>query len=1162
MPTPFVHLHLHSEFSLVDGTVRIKPLIEKALEMGMPAIAITDQHNLFAMVKFYRAAEAAGIKPIIGADVLLRHPDNPDHISRLVLLCQDRTGYLNLCELLSRGYTEGQHHGIPYLRNDWIARSADGLIALSAGREGDIGQALLNNHPNRARQLAEDWMRLFPDRFYIEIQRSGREQEQAYETAALHLASKLGLPVIASNDVRFLDKSHFYAHEARVCIHDGRLLSDKRRERRYSEEQYFKSPEEMQELFSDLPEALENTMHLAQRCNLEMEFDTYHLPDFPTPDQLDVETFLRQESEAGLKDRLKQFAATLQYPEEEYAARLDLELGVINSMGFPGYFLIVADFIHWAKKNDIPVGPGRGSGAGSLVAYALGITDLDPLVHELLFERFLNPERVSMPDFDIDFCMEKRDLVIDYVARTYGRDQVSQIITFGSMAAKAVVRDCGRVLGNGYGFVDSIAKLIPMTLGITLEQALKEEPQLKKRFDDEEDTRAILDLAMSLEGLKRNAGKHAGGVVIAPSKLTDFAPLFCEAGGGSIVTQFDKNDVETIGLVKFDFLGLRTLTIIDWALKTINRQRSDSHKAPIELSQLPMDDPETFRLLQSCQTTAVFQLESRGMKDLIRKLVPDSFAEIVALVALFRPGPLESGMVGDYIDRKHGRSVVVYPHPELEPILKPTYGVILYQEQVMEIARVLGGYTLGAADILRRAMGKKDPAEMARQRLVFVEGAVERAVDEDLANLIFDQMETFAGYGFNKSHSAAYALIAYQTAWLKVHHQAAFMAAVLSSDMDTTDKVDDFIHECRDLGLTVLPPDINTSHHAFTVQDDSTIGYGLGALKGVGHAAIDIIENEREAHGVYKDLADFCTRMDLQKVNRRAMDVLIRSGSMDTLDPDQNRARMLHELPGALQAAEQSQRDRESGQSDMFGSVGFGGAGTGSDMQSPHTIEHQAIRPWTRLQGLQGERDTLGLYLTGHPVELQMQDLSHFATCKLGDIEARMPDEAKGTRRGTPMVLAGLVRAIRRRGSRGGFVSIEDHSGRVEVALFDEAWSLYADMLNKDEIIVIDGRVSPNDFSGGFRMTAQKVMTLSDAKSRFARGIQISLRGPDEDICAALQSTFLPYQNGSGLVWLDYSNARARARLELSEEFGVKACAELVAALSDLETVSDARLIY
>ncbi len=1154
MSTPFVHLHLHTEYSLVDGTVRIKALMDKAQELGMPAVAMTDQHNLFALVKFYRAAEAAGIKPIIGADVLLRNPDDPEHVSRLVLLCQNRQGYLNLCELLSRAYLEGQHHGNPYVRQDWVAEWSGGLIALSAGREGDIGQAILNNHPNRAKQLAQNWMSLFPDRFYIELQRTGREQEQEYEAIALNLASSLGLPVIASNDVRFLERSDYQAHEARVCIHDGRLLSDKRRERRFSKEQYFKSPQEMQQLFHDLPEALENTAHLARRCNLEMEFDTYHLPDFPTPDQLDVETYLRKVSKAGLKDRLTRHAATEKYPQEAYTERLHLELDVINKMGFPGYFLIVADFIRWARKNDIPVGPGRGSGAGSLVAYSLGITDLDPLVHELLFERFLNPERISLPDFDIDFCMEKRDLVIDYVARTYGRDQVSQIITFGSMAAKAVVRDCGRVLGNGYGFVDSIAKLIPMTLGITLEQALKEEPQLKKRYEEEEDTRAILDLAMSLEGLTRNAGRHAGGVVIAPSKLTDFTPLFCEAGGGSLVTQFDKDDVEAIGLVKFDFLGLRTLTIIDWTLKTINRQRAESGEEPIELEKLPMDDPASFRLLQACQTTAVFQLESRGMKDLIRKLVPDSFDEIVALVALFRPGPLESGMVGDYIDRKHGRSVVRYPHPRLEPILRPTYGVILYQEQVMQIAQDLAGYTLGAADILRRAMGKKKPAEMAKQRLVFVEGAVERGVDEDLANLIFDQMETFAGYGFNKSHSAAYALIAYQTAWLKAHYQAAFMAAVLSSDMDTTDKVDDFIHECRELELTVLPPDINTSHHAFTAIDDSTILYGLGALKGVGHAAIDIIEHERESNGHFQDLADFCNRMDLQKVNRRAMDVLIRSGALDEMDPDQNRARMLHELPEALQAAEQSQRDRESGQSDMFGSV--------SDIKTPHTIEHQAVTPWTRLQGLQGERETLGLYLTGHPVELQMQDLSRFTSCILGDIEATMPSDAKGNRRGTPMVLAGLVRAIRRRGNRGGFVAIEDHSGRLEVALFDESWSLYADMLNKDEFIVIEGRVANDDFSGGFRMTAQKIMTLSAAKSRFARGIQVSLRGPNEEIYPALKSTFIPYRSGSDLVWLDYSNARARVRLELTEECGVKACEELVAALGELDVVTDARLVY
>jgi len=1154
MTTPFVHLHLHTEFSMVDGTVRIKQLVERARELGMPAIAVTDQHNLFALVKFYRAAEAAGIKPIIGADVLLRSPEDPDHISRLVLLCQNRTGYLNLCNLLSRAYLEGQHHGNPYVRHDWVANCAEGLIALSGGRDGDIGQAILAGHPNRARQLAVDWMRLFPDRFYVEVQRTGREQEQQYEEIALNIACSLDLPVIASNDVRFLEKAEYRAHEARVCIHDGRLLSDKRRERRYSEEQYLKSPEEMQELFSDLPEALENTLHLAMRCNLEMEFGTYYLPDFPTPDGMSVEDHLRQMSEAGLKQRLQRLTTGPRHSDEEYTKRLELELDVINEMGFPGYFLIVADFIRWARESDIPVGPGRGSGAGSLVAYALAITDLDPLVHDLLFERFLNPERISLPDFDVDFCMEKRDLVIDYVAQKYGRDQVSQIITYGSMAAKAVVRDCGRVLGNGYGFVDSIAKLIPLTLGITLKEALKEEPQLKQRYEDEEDTRAILDLAMSLEGIKRNAGKHAGGVVIAPSPLTDFAPLFCEAGGGSIVTQFDKDDVETIGLVKFDFLGLRTLTIIDWALKTINAQRIDSGEEPIELEKLPMDDPEAFKLLQSCKTTAVFQLESRGMKDLIRKLVPDSFDEIVALVALFRPGPLESGMVGDYIDRKHGRSVVQYPHPALEHILKPTYGVILYQEQVMQIAQELAGYTLASADLLRRAMGKKKPAEMAKQRIIFIEGAMERGVDEDLANLIFDQMETFAGYGFNKSHSAAYALIAYQTAWLKAHYQAEFMAAVLSSDMDNTDKIDEVIHECRDLGLEVFPPDINGSQHAFTAGDDNTIHYGLGALKGVGHAAIDIIANDREINGPFSDLSDFCNRMDHRKVNKRAMDVLVRSGALDDLDPERNRARMINELPEAVRAAEQYQRNQESGQVDMFGSF--------SEANTPHVTDHKMVRPWTRLQELQAERDTLGLYLTGHPVELQADDLARFTSCTLGAVNARMPDQSKNNRRGIPMVLAGMVRAIRRRGNRGGFVALEDHTGRIEAALFDDVWTLYADLLNKDEIIVVEGRVATDDFSGGFRMTAQKVMTLSDAKARFAKGIQISLRGPGDDICQALQSTFVPYQEGSGRVWLNYSNTRARARLELGEEWNVKACEELVAALGELDMVSDARLVY
>ena len=1154
MTAPFVHLHLHTEYSMVDGTVRIKSLMEKISELGMPAVAVTDQHNLFAMVKFYRAAEAAGIKPIIGADVLIRSPEDPDHISRLVLLCQDRQGYLNLCLLLSRAYQEGQHHGMPFVRLDWVRDHADGLIALSACREGDIGQAILAGHPNRARQLASDWARTFPDRFYIELQRTGRDQEPLYEKVALDIAASLGLPVMASNDVRFLEKADFRAHEARVCIHDGRLLSDKRREQRYCEEQYLKSPEDMTELFADLPEALENAYHLAMRCNLEMEFGTYYLPDFPTEDGMSVEDYLRRVSDEGLEERFTVLPPSQAFPESDYRKRLDHELEVINKMGFPGYFLIVADFIRRAKKNDIPVGPGRGSGAGSLVAYALGITDLDPLVHELLFERFLNPERISMPDFDVDFCMEKRDLVIDYVARTYGRDQVSQIITYGSMAAKAVVRDCGRVLGHGYGFVDSIAKLVPMTLGITLKDALVEEPQLKQRYEEEEDTRALLDLAMSLEGIKRNAGKHAGGVVIAPSPLTDFTPLFCEAGGGSIVTQFDKDDVETIGLVKFDFLGLRTLTIIDWALKTINAKRSAAGEDPIVLEKLPMDDPLAFNLLQACQTTAVFQLESRGMKDLIRKLVPDSFDEIVALVALFRPGPLESGMVQTYIDCKHGREPVRYPHPALAQILQPTYGVILYQEQVMQIAQELAGYTLGAADILRRAMGKKKHAEMAKQRIIFVEGSIERGVDEDLANLIFDQMETFAGYGFNKSHSAAYALIAYQTAWLKAHYQADFMAAVLSSDMDTTDKVDEFIHECRDLGLNVLPPDINSSRHAFTSIDDRTIRYGLGALKGVGHAAIDVIENERETNGPFSDLSDFCNRIDHHKVNKRAMDVLVRSGALDKLDPDGNRARMLNELPDAVHAAEQYQRDQESGQVDMFGSF--------SQSDAPHITEHRNVRPWTRLQTLQAERDTLGLYLTGHPVELQADDLARFTTCTLGAVEKRIPPESRGKRSGTPMLLAGLVQAVRRRGNRGGFVALEDHTGRIEASLFDDTWTLYSELLNKDEILVVEGRVSTDDFSGGFRMNAQKVMTLSEAKTRFAKGVQISLRGPGEDICSSLQSTFVPYQDGSAQVWLNYSNARARARLKLGEEWNVKACEELVAALNELEVVSDARLVY
>ena len=1156
MSIPFVHIHLHTEYSLVDGIVTVAALVRKAAEAGMPAIAVTDHLNLFSMVKFYRAAERAGIKPIVGADLVVVDPQGQR--SRLTVLCQNRKGYLGLCRLLSRAYIDGQINGRPHVRREWLDHACEGLIALS-GPMGDIGQALYNNHPNQAQALLAGWRVIFGERFYLELTRTGRERESRIESSMLSLASEQECPVVASNDVRFLDRADFRAHEARVCIHDGRLLSDKRRVQRYSEEQYLKTPEEMAELFSDVPEALANSVEIARRCSLDLAFGQYYLPDFPTPQGEDIESFLALKAEEGLRARLKRHGSTAPHTSSEYRERLERELAVINSMGFAGYFLIVADFIRWAKKNHIPVGPGRGSGAGSLVAYSLGITDLDPLVHDLLFERFLNPERVSMPDFDIDFCMEGRDRVIEYVAENYGHHQVSQIITFGTMAARAVVRDCGRVLGHGYGHIDGIAKLIPFTLGITLKQALEQEPELKRRYREEEDTRAVLDLALSLEGITRNAGKHAGGVVIAPSPLTDFMPLFCESGGSSTVTQFDKDDVEAIGLVKFDFLGLRTLTIINRALETINAARRQASETVIVLEELPMYDAQTFKLLQSTQTTAVFQLESRGMKDLMRRLVPENFDEIVALVALFRPGPLESGMVGDYIDRKHGRTVVRYPHPNLEPILKPTYGVILYQEQVMQIAQVLAGYSLGAADILRRAMGKKKPAEMAKQRLVFVEGAKERGVEDALANMIFDHMETFAGYGFNKSHSAAYALIAYQTAWLKAHYPSAFMAAVLSADMDNTDKIDELIHECRELGIAVLPPAINRCNYAFVPSEGTSIGYGLGAIKGVGQNAIDIITAERDSRGPFSNLADFCNRIDLRRLNRRTIEVLIRCGAMDELDRDGNRARLVAQLSAAVQAAEQAQRDRETGQSDLFGSP----AEVAIDPSSSDA--EASVPPWTPLQCLRAERETLGLYLTGHPVKLQARDLASFTTGSIDRIPKLMAAEsgANGRRqRGMHMVLAGMVQAVRRRNNGGGFVLIEDGTGRLEVSLFDDAWTLYSDLLSKDEIIVVEGEVSHDDFSGGFRMKAPKVMKLSEAKDRFATGVAIALRGPDSGLVDVLVSTFAPYRGGPHRVFVDYSNGRARAQFELGEEYRLKACDELVAALNQLEQVQGARLLY
>ncbi|WP_019590317.1 MULTISPECIES: DNA polymerase III subunit alpha [unclassified Thioalkalivibrio] len=1106
----FVHLRVHSEYSLVDGLVRLKPLVQSVAAAGMPAVAVTDHCNLFGLVKFYKAAIGAGVQPIVGADVLVRDARADGTPARMTLLAQNDAGYRNLTRLISRAWQEGQEKGVPRIDCAWLdGGAAEGLIALSGTIDGlfvsgsGVAQAL-------AEPVLQPWLERFPGRFYLELTRTGRPGEEAWIEAAIGAAESHGLPVVATNDVRFLSGEDFEAHEARVCIHDGHTLDDARRPRRYSEQQYLRTPEEMAALFEDIPEALANSVAIARRCSVRLTLGESVLPDFPVPEGRTVEQHLREISDQGLRARLErfQFADTA-----DYEARLTRELDVICQMGFPGYFLIVADFIQWAKDNGIPVGPGRGSGAGSLVAYVLGITDLDPLRYELLFERFLNPERVSMPDFDVDFCMEKRDDVIEYVAERYGRDKVSQIITHGTMAAKAVVRDVGRVLGHGYGFVDRIAKLIPFELGMTLEKALTESEDLKAQYDEDEEVRAIIDLAMKLEGLTRNAGKHAGGVVIAPSALTDFSPLYCEDDGGSLVTHFDKDDVEAVGLVKFDFLGLRTLTIIDWAVQNLKRMDPEIE---IDLEGVPLDDPETFRLLKGYQTTAVFQLESGGMKDLIRRLQPDSFEDIIALVALYRPGPLQSGMVDDFIDRKHGRSEVEYPHPDLEPVLKPTYGVILYQEQVMQIAQVLAGYTLGGADLLRRAMGKKKPEEMAKQREIFVNGAVERGVEEHTATYIFDLVEKFAGYGFNKSHSAAYALVAYQTAWLKAHYPAPFMAAVLSADMDNTDKVVGLIEECRSMELAVLPPDVNQSDYRFTVQDARTVVYGLGAIKGVGESAIETLLKARNEGGPFHGLVDLCQRVDLGKLNKRVLETLVRAGALDSLGA--NRATLLADIPTAVAAAEQTERNASLGVVDLFG-----------DPAAAVVPESETQPEMEDDDRLRGEKETLGLYLTGHPVERYRGELRSLTGTSLAELEAKLeqrPDEGENRGRGRQETvrIAGLVVGVRVRNTnsgRMGVATLDDRSGRAELVLFNDDFNQYRERLEPDTLLVAEGTVTLDDYAGGVRMRARRVLTLDEARVQWAQALCLDLREVRPEQIAGLHGLLQEHRpagrgNGNG----------------------------------------------
>ena len=1136
----FVHLSLHTEYSLVDSLIRIDQLMQAAKDEQMQAVAITDRCNLFAAVKWYKAAKKHKIKPIIGCDFMCIDPLKPQSPFRLILLCQNNIGYRNLTCLISKCYQEGQVQGQPFAYLNWIEQFSAGLIAISGGTQGDIGQLLIAGNTKQALLQAAEWERIFPKRFYLEIQRIGRTDEALYNERLVQLADELHLPLIATNDVCFLNVNDFDAHSARVCISEGHLLSDVTHKNKYTKQQYFRSVQDMQKLFHDLPQALQNTIEISKRCTVQLDLGNNYLPNFPVPANLSIEEYLSKLSFDGLAIRLKSLFAENITPEQQntYEQRLLLELEVINSMGFAGYFLIVADFIQWAKKNDIPVGPGRGSGAGSLVAYSLMITDLDPLTYELLFERFLNPERVSMPDFDIDFCMDGRDRVIGYVAERYGRESVSQIITFGTMAAKAVIRDVGRVLGHPYGFVDTLAKMIPFDLGITLKATLAQEEMFRNRYENEDDVKELVDLALKLEGLTRNVGKHAGGVVIAPSKLTDFTAIYCEDGSTQIVSQFDKDDVESVGLVKFDFLGLRTLTIIHRTLKIINQ-----NQASLDINTIPLDDLLTFKLLQDCKTTAVFQLESRGMKELIHRLQPDSFEEIIALVALFRPGPLQSGMVDDFIDRKHGRAVVVYPHPDCEAILKATYGVILYQEQVMQIAQVLAGYTLGGADLLRRAMGKKKPEEMAQQRAIFVEGAVKNGVKSDTASDLFDLIEKFAGYGFNKSHSAAYALIAYQTAWLKAHYPAAFMAAVMSSDLDNTEKVVGFIHECLQMQLNVLPPSINNSQYVFAVLDSKTILYGLGAIKGVGENAIEVLVQAREKNGAFLDLFDLCRRIDSRKITRRVLEVLIKSGSMDEFGID--RASLFATIDSAIQLGEQFNKNQKCGQRDFF------------DLLDDPITEQQYLEaiPWTFIERLNGEKETLGKYITGHPSDPYLSEWTSFAT------PIQQLSLSKGKRTKTVGLITELRRITTKSNRKLVIMKLENATISLDIVVFAEVMKNHESWISTNQVVLVEGELSQDQYTKGLKMSANNILSIDLVRERFAEFVLITLSSADANHIQALQ-VILSEHPGECLVNIQYSNAAVTKRLQLGDEWCVMPSELLLMKIMKLLPSSSIRICY
>ena len=1132
----FVHLGVFTEFSISESIVRIPDLIKATASDNMPALAITDLSNLHAAVKFYNKAMGKGIKPIFGSTIRLNDANH-----KAILLAMTNKGWRGLTEIVSRGFIEGQQLSIPCIQKDWILEQSQDIIVL-LGLHSDVGEMLCSAYPEKAELLIEEWISKFGNRVYLALTRTGRTLEENFNQEAVKLAAKYNIGVVAHNDVHFISTEDYEAHEARVCIADGYVLGDSKRPKNYSTEQYFKTSAEMIELFADIPSAIENTLHIAKRCTVSLRLGFNDLPDYPIPDGHTIYTYFNHLSELGLEERLD-----ILYPVEKrdedwadirkpYDERLTYELDIINKMGFPGYFLIVMDFIQWSKNNGVPVGPGRGSGAGSLVAYSLKITDLDPLRYDLLFERFLNPERVSMPDFDVDFCIAGRDKVIDYVARHYGREAVSQIATFGTMAAKGAIRDVARVLGKSYGLADRISKMIPTKpLGLTLLESIDAEPQLKDIVTnpsnpDNDDAAEIWDMALKLEGLTRNTGKHAGGVVIAPTKITDYSAVLCDADGTGRVAQFDKDDVEAAGLVKFDFLGLRNLTVIEDAVQNINKRIQS--ETPLDISLIPLTDALAYAVFADANTTAVFQFESVGMKKMLKEARPSKFEEIIAFVSLYRPGPMD--LIPDFIHRMHGGDFE-YLHPLLESVLEPTYGIMVYQEQVMQAAQICAGYTLGGADLLRRAMGKKKVEEMEKQRATFIEGAALKDIDTGTANHIFDYMEKFAGYGFNKSHAAAYALVAYQTAWLKAHYPSEFLAAVLSSEMQNTDSVVFIIDDCRSNGLEVLPPSINMSFYQFYASDEKTIIYGLGAIKGVGEQAMQSVIDSREQDGVFKDLFDFCHRIDLKKINKRTLEALIRSGALDCLGID--RASLMAQLPEAVQAADQARSNRETGIMDLFGEV-----------EEVQRKPAKPVKPWSDEVRLKGEKDTLGLYLTGHPIDVYRPELKAFISNKINELTP--------TRRGVTTVFAGLVVDIANFPNRM-MITLDDGTARIEVSANHERFNRFKDIIQNEKVVVIEGEIYERE---GFdrpmgRLT--KAFTLNEIRQKRANNITVKL-APEvisKTLSTDIQKILLPFCNVDMCqhipmqIQLDYDYATAE--LHLGQQWKVAPLDELLSKLRD-----------